>query len=123
MKNSAWQAVRLVPSRGMPHFERLSDTIEVVEGFWRGIKPGSGCGIKVNFYAGLRQAVGAKSIELELPDETRIADLLARVVEKYPAVRGKLLDEQGVYLLTITFLSTDGISSTCRMDPLDPRSR
>ncbi len=40
MKNPAWQAVRLVPSRGMPHFERLSDTIEVVEGFWKGIKPG-----------------------------------------------------------------------------------
>ena len=51
--------------------------------------------MKVNFYAGLRQAVGAKSIELDLPAETRIAGLLAQVVEKYPAVRAKLLDEQG----------------------------
>jgi pimeloyl-ACP methyl ester carboxylesterase len=32
-KNSVWQAVRLVPTLGMPHFERLEDTVEVLNRF------------------------------------------------------------------------------------------
>jgi len=38
IKNPVWQAVRLVPSLGMPHFERLQDTVEVMDGFWKGSK-------------------------------------------------------------------------------------
>lgn len=38
LKNPFWQAVRIVPSRGLPHFERLADTVEVIEGFWNGIR-------------------------------------------------------------------------------------
>jgi len=38
LKNNHWQAVRMVPSLGLPHFERLADTVEVLQGFWRGIK-------------------------------------------------------------------------------------
>jgi pimeloyl-ACP methyl ester carboxylesterase len=38
LKNSAWQAVRLVPSLGLPHFERLSDTVDVIDNFWKGLK-------------------------------------------------------------------------------------
>jgi pimeloyl-ACP methyl ester carboxylesterase len=38
LKNHHWQAIRLVPSRGLPHFERTDDTVEVLQGFWRGIK-------------------------------------------------------------------------------------
>jgi len=38
LKNPAWQAVRLVPSLGLPHFERLADTADVIDGFWKGIK-------------------------------------------------------------------------------------
>ncbi|BAJ63944.1 hypothetical protein ANT_19180 [Anaerolinea thermophila UNI-1] len=38
LKNPFWQAVRMVPSKGLPHFERLADTVEVIEGFWRGTK-------------------------------------------------------------------------------------
>jgi pimeloyl-ACP methyl ester carboxylesterase len=34
-KNPAWQAVRLVPTLGLPHFERLEDTVEVLDKFWR----------------------------------------------------------------------------------------
>ncbi len=36
--NPAWQAVRLVPSQGMPHYERTADTAEVMDAFWKGIK-------------------------------------------------------------------------------------
>ncbi len=38
LKNPAWQAVRLVPNLGLPHFERLADTVDVIDAFWRGIK-------------------------------------------------------------------------------------
>jgi pimeloyl-ACP methyl ester carboxylesterase len=38
LKNPAWQAVRLVPTLGLPHFERLADTVDVIDGFWKGIK-------------------------------------------------------------------------------------
>ncbi|HEX9413055.1 MAG TPA: alpha/beta fold hydrolase [Ktedonobacterales bacterium] len=30
-----WHAVRIVPSRGLPQFERLADTTNVLETFWR----------------------------------------------------------------------------------------
>lgn len=38
LKNHRWQAVRLVPSRGMAHWERLADTREVLEAFWKSVK-------------------------------------------------------------------------------------
>lgn len=34
-KNAAWQAVRLVPTLGMPHFERIEDTASVLNSFWK----------------------------------------------------------------------------------------
>ena len=34
LKNQTWQAVRLVPSLGLPQFERLEDTVEVLNRFW-----------------------------------------------------------------------------------------
>jgi pimeloyl-ACP methyl ester carboxylesterase len=38
LKNPNWQAIRLVPNKGLPQFERTADTVEVLEGFWQGIK-------------------------------------------------------------------------------------
>lgn len=34
-RNPSWQAVRLVPNLGLPHFERLEDTVEVLNRFWQ----------------------------------------------------------------------------------------
>ncbi len=34
-KNPNWLAVRLVPSLGLPQFERLEDTVEVLDSFWK----------------------------------------------------------------------------------------
>jgi pimeloyl-ACP methyl ester carboxylesterase len=34
-RNPAWQAVRLVPTLGLPQFERIEDTVEVLDKFWR----------------------------------------------------------------------------------------
>lgn len=33
--NAFWQAVRLVPTLGLPHFERPEDTTEVLDKFWK----------------------------------------------------------------------------------------
>jgi pimeloyl-ACP methyl ester carboxylesterase len=35
-RNAQWQARRVVPSRGLPHFERLPDVVEVLDAFWAG---------------------------------------------------------------------------------------
>lgn len=35
-RNTQWQARRLVPSKGLPHFERLPDLVEVLDAFWAG---------------------------------------------------------------------------------------
>lgn len=33
-KNNRWQAVKITPSLGLPHWEKLEETIEVLETFW-----------------------------------------------------------------------------------------
>ncbi|MBI4929095.1 MAG: alpha/beta hydrolase [Anaerolineae bacterium] len=38
LRNPAWQAVRLVPSLGMMHFERPQDTVDILANFYRGLK-------------------------------------------------------------------------------------
>lgn len=32
--HSTWHATRLVPSHGLPHWERLEETVEAIEAFW-----------------------------------------------------------------------------------------
>jgi pimeloyl-ACP methyl ester carboxylesterase len=33
-RNPHWRAVRLIPTRGLPHFERLAETVAALDGFW-----------------------------------------------------------------------------------------
>ena len=33
-RNAAWQAVRIAPTRGLPHFEKLEETAEALDAFW-----------------------------------------------------------------------------------------
>lgn len=33
--NKHWRAVRIIPTRGLPHFERLPETVAAMEGFWK----------------------------------------------------------------------------------------
>ncbi len=51
--------------------------------------------MKVNFYATLRQIVGAKSIELPVTDGITVRQLIEAVIARYPALRRELLDDQG----------------------------
>jgi molybdopterin synthase sulfur carrier subunit len=51
--------------------------------------------MKVNFYATLRDITGEKTVEFDLPGGTTVDGLLAAVVERYPEMHQKLLDEDG----------------------------
>ncbi len=51
--------------------------------------------MKVNFYATLRPIVGAKSIDMSLPDGATVAGLIETIVTRYPPLRPELLDETG----------------------------
>ena len=49
----------------------------------------------IQVYATLRVVVGGKSINLSLPSETTMAQLLEMIFAQHPALRGKILDEAG----------------------------
>lgn len=51
--------------------------------------------MNVNFYATLRQVVGGKTIQVDLPEDGNIDQLLSILVENYPALQGLLLQEDG----------------------------
>lgn len=36
-RNNAWRAVRITPTRGLPHWEKLAETTEAIDQFWAGI--------------------------------------------------------------------------------------
>jgi pimeloyl-ACP methyl ester carboxylesterase len=37
-RNSNWQAVQVVPTRGLPHWEKLGDTTTALDAFWLGVQ-------------------------------------------------------------------------------------
>jgi sulfur-carrier protein len=51
--------------------------------------------MQINFYATLRQVVGAKTVEVSLPEGATIRELIAELIRCYPALQQELLDEQG----------------------------
>jgi pimeloyl-ACP methyl ester carboxylesterase len=38
-ENPNWRAVRIAPTRGLPHFELLDETMQALEDFWRSLEP------------------------------------------------------------------------------------
>lgn len=51
--------------------------------------------MKVNFFATLRQIVGQKTVEIDLPQDSTVQDFVELVVTRYPPMRKELLDENG----------------------------
>ena len=51
--------------------------------------------MEVNFFAGLRQIVGQKIVELTIPEGATARQLVDVVVQTYPAIERELLDEHG----------------------------
>jgi len=36
-KNPAWRAMRIVPTRGLPHWDKLPETVAALDAFWNGV--------------------------------------------------------------------------------------
>ena len=51
--------------------------------------------MRVNFYASLRKIAGQKTVELDIPAGSTVAQVVDVVLSHYPDMREKLLDEQG----------------------------
>ncbi len=51
--------------------------------------------MKVNFFATLRQIVGQKTVEIDLPANTSVQDFLEILTTQYPPMRKELLDPNG----------------------------
>lgn len=51
--------------------------------------------MEVNFFAGLRQIVGQKTVEIPIPEGGTARQLVDVVVQNYPALARELLDEHG----------------------------
>lgn len=51
--------------------------------------------MRVSFYATLRKIVGTKHIELDLPADPVLDDVLRAVLSNHPALKDELLDESG----------------------------
>lgn len=49
----------------------------------------------VSFYATLRNVVGAKSVDFQLPPGATVQTLLDEMIARYPALRHELLNENG----------------------------
>jgi molybdopterin synthase sulfur carrier subunit len=52
--------------------------------------------LRVNFYATLRDVVGKKTVELQLPDSLTVGQLVAEVVTQFPELRDKLYQEENI---------------------------
>jgi molybdopterin synthase sulfur carrier subunit len=51
--------------------------------------------MEVNFFAGLRQILGQKTVEISIPEAATARQLVDAVVQTYPALERELLDEHG----------------------------
>jgi len=51
--------------------------------------------MQINFYATLRPLVGGRSVAFDLATGVTVRELVAAVVERFPALRAQLLNERG----------------------------
>ena len=51
--------------------------------------------MKIDFYATLRDVAGQKTVDIDLPQNATVRQLVDEIVTLYPLMRSKLLDEHG----------------------------
>lgn len=51
--------------------------------------------MKVHFYATLRDITGQKTVDMDLPDDATVRQLVDAVVRRFPAMQKILLQESG----------------------------
>ena len=54
--------------------------------------------MKVNLYATFRQAVGAKSIDLDLPEVVTVQEMLGELLDAHPRLGALLVNDSGQLL-------------------------
>jgi molybdopterin synthase sulfur carrier subunit len=72
----------------------------------------------VNFYATLRQVVGSRQVELDLPQGGTLHQLIEEIVARFPNLRNEMLDPQGG-LYSHIHIFVNGRDSTFLEDTLD----
>jgi len=78
--------------------------------------------VKVSFYATIRAIVGAKTLEIDLPEGSSIQELLDRLIERCPPLAEKLLDPDGKLSRSIQVF-VDGRSASHLPDGLETKLR
>jgi molybdopterin synthase sulfur carrier subunit len=78
--------------------------------------------VKVSFYATIRALVGEKTLEIELPEESSIQELLDRLIERCPPLGEKLLEPGGKLSRSVQVF-VDGRSASYLPDGLETRLR
>jgi molybdopterin synthase sulfur carrier subunit len=51
--------------------------------------------VRVSFYATLRPIVGAKTLDIDLPEGSSIEELLDHLISRWPPLAEKLFDDEG----------------------------
>jgi sulfur-carrier protein len=54
--------------------------------------------MKVNFYATLREIVGQKTIDIDIPPDSTIGFLIGQAADRFPALRPAIVDVDGQLL-------------------------
>ena len=78
--------------------------------------------MKVSLYATIRAIVGTKTLEIELPEESSIQELLDRLIERCPPLGEKLLDPDGKLTRSVQVF-VDGRSAAHLPDGLETKLR
>jgi sulfur-carrier protein len=74
--------------------------------------------MNVNFYATLRQVVGSRQVDFDLPPGGTLRQLVAEMVKRYPGLKREMLDPQGGLYAHI-HIFVNGRDSTFLQDALD----
>ena len=73
--------------------------------------------MQVKLYAGLRQAAGVKSLEVEVNPQTTIRDILMEVTERYPVLDKFIWKEPGdLSELAHVFINSENIRHLAGLD-------
>lgn len=51
--------------------------------------------MRIIFYATLRQIVGGKTLDLDIPPGATVRQLLDEIIQAYPMIKRELFDEKG----------------------------
>jgi len=52
--------------------------------------------VKIKLFASFREAAGTKEVELEVPDGSRVLDVVREMAERFPKLKDMLLKEDGM---------------------------